>query len=119
MKSDEGEPVWLEEWDAGERTLTDGMGGCTILATDGTTPRNIAIARLAAAAPAMVRALLRVEWADERRGLDGCPGCDTVAPDRGDGTGEHDPSCPLDAALTQAGFPDQPSRDAARERMGR
>jgi hypothetical protein len=122
MKSDEGEPVWLEEWaySAGSRDVW--VGGHLIMSEvegvhiDGPkTIERLERASLAAAAPAMVRALLRVEWVGR------CPLCDercTAYPRPGERR-EHWEACPIDAALTLAGFPDQPSRDAARDRMGR
>ena len=75
-------------------------------------------ARLAAAAPALVRALLMVEWG----GLDRdyydtdelivvCPCCEEPA--------RHARDCELDAALTAAGLATQEERDAARREMGK
>lgn len=66
-------------------------------------------ARLAAAAPALVRALLAIEFHKRRPGnLDGetCHHCFRA---RGHGI-----DCPVDAALTAAGLADLSSRDAAR-----
>jgi hypothetical protein len=74
--------------------------------------------RLAAAAPALVRALLSVEWIDRVERNEGwieCPACKGGAlftPTGG--LGVHTPACPVDAALTAAGLPDQASRNAAR-----
>lgn len=69
---------------------------------------------------AMTGALLGSERAAECGGcLECCPVCRmclivTVADD-----GEHAEGCPLDAALTLAGFPDFASRDAERARRAR
>ena len=69
---------------------------------------------LGAAAPAMVRVLVELEW----NGEDGCPMCwqdhrePSVLASLG---GPHDDGCALDAALTSAGLPDQASRDKLRE----
>lgn len=78
---------------------------------------------LAAAAPALVRALLWSEWGVESQSSkDGtqvpsvdpdvrsCPGC---------GYRSHDEGCRIDAALTSAGFPDEASRRAARDFLER
>lgn len=119
-------PVWMEDWCAqGGPAL---YGPEVILRRD---PDGVAKgyklaaftyvydddrAQLAAAAPALVRALLLAEWgcvstlsgplprpADDGRE---CGGCGYDEP--------HDDGCPVDSALTLAGFPDQASRDAAR-----
>lgn len=64
----------------------------------------------------LVRALLTVEWhivddPDEReKCCKQCPACDTYM-------ANHMPACPVDAALTASGLPDQASRDAAREQL--
>ena len=59
----------------------------------------------------MCRALLVVEWAGpEERYM--CPSCEN-SQEYG-----HDSSCWLDMALTEAGLPDQESRDAARKELG-
>lgn len=73
-------------------------------------------ARLAAAAPELVRALLAVEW----RGwstvdMACCPSCEAlkhVAVAR-----KHAPACTLDTALTKAGLATQAERDAARAQL--
>jgi len=62
-------------------------------------------ARMAAAAPALARALLLAEWGDKN--IPRCPSCD--APD----DSGHEVDCPVDVALKQAGFPDKASREAA------
>lgn len=70
--------------------------------------------QIAAAAPALVRALLQSELAFDVDQSEStrhfCPACDETAPG-------HYAGCPLDAALTAAGFPDQASRDDARRLM--
>lgn len=93
-------------------------------------------ARLAAAAPALVRALLSMEWKGRvdwvgDGGWDCCPICDGVSPyddvsvdavreiERGMAVRGHKPECALDAALTAAGIATSEERDAARREMGR
>jgi hypothetical protein len=68
------------------------------------------------AAQELLRALLNAEWAfvewDEVSVGPECMGCDNgpcLTSPR-----SHVPGCPIDAALTLAGLPDQASRDAAR-----
>lgn len=92
------------------------------LSEDEYMARQRARVQLAAAAPALVRALLAVEWKeDERRpGHDGrtCPAC--LGRQWTDGSpARHDADCPVDAALRQAGLETQAERDAAREEMRR
>jgi hypothetical protein len=109
-------PVWLEEWkcEANEKVVVVfDRGGVSVASHP-----NVSLAEdrliLAAAAPALVRALLIVEWADD------CGGCKPAPwPARRKSTADHWPGCCVDLALTAAGFPDQASRDAARERMKR
>lgn len=79
-------------------------------------------ADLAAAAPALVRALLSVEWGfPEDAGGDEayCSACETFQVGRtpNASVSGHARGCALDAALTLAGFHDAASRDAARARM--
>lgn len=75
--------------------------------------------RLAGAAPALVRALLLVEWHDDE--YCSCVACvnhDAYDSKPGmvvDGHVVHKSGCPVDDALKAAGFPDRASRDAARE----
>jgi hypothetical protein len=69
---------------------------------------------LGAAAPAMVRVLVELEFPSEND--DDCLMCDRIrAPELGALKMGHEPGCPLDAALTAAGLPDQASRDKLRE----
>jgi hypothetical protein len=76
---------------------------------------------LAAAAPAMVRVLVDLEWSTELvEEIISCPECGQWPPYGGfhssisaDRYGHK--NCPLDAALTAAGLPDQVSRDRLRE----
>lgn len=76
---------------------------------------DVARAKLAAAAPEMLRVLLQVEWeGGDCAGTSVCPAC--AADKYPENRRRHD-ACPLDAALTAAGFPDQASREAARERV--
>ena len=82
-------------------------------------------ARLAASAPACVRALLAVEWATA--GLEGhsqCPECSgfqprLTQPDRAYffHRMDHHPACPLNAALTLAALPTQTERSEARRQI--
>lgn len=61
-------------------------------------------ARLAAAAPDLVRALLKVEWAAGKRSDPVCPYCEAhKRPQYGSGTLPHWDHCQLDAALRKAG----------------
>jgi len=96
-----GEPVWLQDCWADVPAPTYELGN-----------EAMDFARLAAAAPALVRALLAVEW-DDYEGCPCCPSCNEAR----DGNGHDSGACPVDAALTRAGFPDAASRDAARARM--
>jgi len=81
-------------------------------------------ARLCASAPALVRALLAVEWTGDEGDWGPCCGlCGELKPGPPNGeqtwpTGLHLTTCDLDAALTAAGFTDQASRDEARRLMG-
>jgi hypothetical protein len=75
-------------------------------------------AKLAAAAPALLRALLAVEWGGWNGEAydpcgDHCPACGGRGP-AAPVQHRHDGTCDLDAALTLAGLADQASRDAAR-----
>jgi hypothetical protein len=86
-----------------------------LFANDGGRARSMhSRIRLAAAAPAIVRALLVVEWAgwvrNELEDLPSCPHCLNVR-------GHHDLGCYVDAALTAAGLTDQKSRDEARKEI--
>lgn len=121
---------WLETWEVHPRNghlvvrvagFPDDHG--VALALDKShAPR----ARLAAAAPALVRALLNAEWDGDRFAEtpfgDKCPECGGVPREvlpsgRLDPTLRHHPNCDIDAALTAAGLPDQASRDEARRGM--
>jgi hypothetical protein len=114
-------PVWREEWEqdydgfVDSGWANDGPGLIGDVRGD-TGERNEARAKLAAAAPALVRALLLSEWpcveGDEGSVGPECQGCESQGP-RSEYT--HRTSCPVDAALTLAGFPDETSRDAARD----
>ena len=132
MAAHDEPPVWMEIWQprggyvmvpATDRDGFFGEKGPALAATW----RDERRAQLAAAAPACVRALLAVEWATH--GLEGhrqCPDCGGYQPDltqpdrlyyfnrmdhRRDSTHY---TCPLDAALTQAGLPTQVERDDIR-----
>lgn len=107
-------PVYLESWspdefgdvykDRPELTPPEQWIGHFGDAVGVVRDDDVARARLAAAAPAMVRALLSVE-------LDGDG---MLACCRGRYT-EHAYDCDLDTVLSAAGFPDQASRDEARQ----
>lgn len=118
-------PVWMETWTAyfvwvklGDRVVAsfsvtdppdedldahDHGRECHVTALSACAGNERAA--LAAAAPALVRALLIGEWG----GWVPCPVCNRNGPHRDD--------CELDHALKTAGFPDQASRDAARKLM--
>lgn len=68
-------------------------------------------AAMCTAAPALVRDALRTEWIEWRRSML-CPSCMGPKP-------SHHPACPKSTALGLAGFPDQESREAAREMLRR
>lgn len=61
---------------------------------------DIARAKLAAAAPDLVRVLLAVEWGDDQEDGDYCPSCGLEKEYYG---GRHSEGCALDAALRKAG----------------
>lgn len=69
--------------------------------------------RLFQAAPEICRALLAVEWGGLTNygTAEACPYC-------GGESRRHEEGCIVDAALTEAGLPDQASRDAARKELG-
>jgi hypothetical protein len=73
-------------------------------------------AQLAAAAPAMVRALLAAEYTVPGLYRPLCGAC-AFGRLMSDADPRHTPTCPVDQALTAAGFPDQASRDAARRHL--
>jgi hypothetical protein len=104
-------PAWLENWHVSANSVVDDEGGYVLddMRGDGWT------GKIAAAAPAMVRVLLEVEWDGMNDSLRAtCPQCMT---EQDWDEGKHDSDCTFDAALTLAGFPDQAARNAARERM--
>lgn len=102
---------WTENWRA-ERPRDS-------LEEDGSTC-NV---ELAAAAPALVRALLAVEWAEYEYSVDDGDGyMDSITREQCPACGDrqvHEATCSLDAALKAAGLPDQASRDAARTEIAR
>lgn len=122
-KSVSDKPVWMEEFEFAPGRLpmimvNDDEGSMYALRSGAHARENHlrhaeemlpARARLMASAPALVRALLLVEWngCDPVMSESTCPEC--CAGDM------HESDCILDAALQRAGFEDQPSRDAARE----
>lgn len=91
--------------------------------------RGVDRVKLAAAAPALVRALLAAEWYPENwsvgptdsptREFQGpwCPVCEAEVGNPFPGDRKHQPDCTTELALKAAGLPDQASRDAAREMM--
>lgn len=113
---EKAQPVWLETWSAdGPNLKFCGPTHDSVRVADiqrlerefeALAPER---ARLAAAAPAMVRALLVLAdtRAEDRRA------CCASDP----GYGPHQPDCIADQALKAAGFQDQWSRDAARRRL--
>jgi hypothetical protein len=135
-------PVWMERWEycldnardvgiphyvvAVERSGIADRWSLRIRTTLDSAD-NEDVARLAAAAPALVRALLSTEWArySEHDPPEYCAACRRPGPAHADGYPVHEvlkdagflERCPVDAALTLAGFDTQASRDAARERM--
>ena len=123
-------PVWLEEWSADETddgariVRLSGGGLVASMGRPGPTPSDpdskeyTRRLQLAASAPALARALLLAEWANNDD-EDCCPVCGELKPEHDrESTGgwtRNGRPCALDAALTLANFPDQASRDAARE----
>jgi hypothetical protein len=107
---------WLETWEAVslDRTDTVYLRGPEL---DGRNVRGCEMSRedgeLAAAAPALVRALLDVEWND----FGYCWRCGEDA-EKAHPSG-HEPDCPIDAALTAAGLVTQTERNAARAEMAK
>lgn len=98
-----GKP-WLEEWRAaGSRVEFNDSAFQHAYAKDPAT------AKLISAAPAMARALCRLEYGTlkEFDNHPSCPWCETFDGD------EHDPDCGLDAALTSAGL-DTAAREEVR-----
>jgi hypothetical protein len=81
--------------------------------------------RLAAAAPALVRALLGAEWAtnSDAEYTPRCPDCGVMVSLGAEyeysptTPGVHLEGCIVEVALTAAGFPDQASRDEARKKI--
>jgi len=69
--------------------------------------------RFAEVGPALLRALLLVEW-DKVSSSPESPECPLCGRAQADARYGHQAACILDVALTAAGFPDQVSRDAAR-----
>lgn len=122
---------WLETWKRdpespdcvlvmrSEKVAEFGMGR---FHADGNTDAEAATrAQLIAAAPALVRALLAVEWTEQVREGGACwrecPGCRSDKRQlTKDGRG-HAADCPIDAALTAADLPTQKERDEARAEM--
>lgn len=91
--------VWEETWKASAMTgYVSGEGSDTIEVL-GTRP--VERAKLVAAAPKLVRALLAAEWGgwDDVLGVNRCPVCSFIYNDNGD----HSPNCELDNALREAG----------------
>lgn len=120
--------AWLEEWEATcgpfDATLGRKQPDTTIRHVFAHVPREVegptayeSRARLAAAAPDLVRALLRAEWNGARHDLveKVCPDCGAYAGWATD-SHKHHARCDLDAALRKAGFPTARGRaDARRE----
>lgn len=122
---------WEEEWRAfGRYVNLQGGVPRAILVADGVvaTEENVARARLASAAPELVRALLAVEWeGDESHEMYAvCPCCRGINPtharrwtldEETEALVDHRSSCTLDSALDRAGLPRE-SRYAARAALG-
>jgi hypothetical protein len=116
----ESKPVWLEEW----QIYDDERGGICVAGRPNNTvvPCDVRLRseqdmRLIAAAPALVRALLRIEWSKDdwtTRNIGVCPRCRLELNKDWPG---HASGCQLDAALTAAGLDTQAKRDAIREAM--
>ena len=104
--------VLLDDWVEHHGAV---MLGSHRLGVFGISPEDRARARLAAAAPALVRALLEAEVSGVR-----FPQCPVCFFHRGEGPKgvAHAPVCSLDAALAAAGLPDQASRNEARREIG-
>jgi len=100
------DPAPIVEHGAGENSFTLAGVGVHVDRL-GTSEQRSRVARGIQSLPALVRALLAVEWG---RGADGasCPLCGRA---RSDG---HDPSCEVDAALSSAGFATAALREEAR-----
>lgn len=116
--------VWMGDWRSEEKGV---FMPVRVYAADGETiadvlggSRRVENAALIAAAPALVRALLRLEWSGHNDSgrptftFPCCPAC-RVAAANAYVPKHHE--CWLDAALTAAGFPDHASRYAGRARM--
>lgn len=129
-------PVWMETWreDKGNVWHDDGADGWWEFLEqpddDTQAEPHDTRAKLAAAAPALVRALLAVEWRGQpfRSEFSGGPDADgnnayhgvarvDRCPQCTGNRWKHGPDCPLDAALTAAGFDTAEKRDAARKMM--
>ena len=103
---------WLEEW----RSHRIARVASQVITSSGAVYNVLEEHReLIAAAPALMRALLMSEWAPGDAGF-GCRACrgGRFAGERGHGAG-----CPVDAALTAVGLPDQERRDGARAEIAR
>lgn len=114
--------AWMQTWRADPGSASPG-GLATVVtggtaADDGWHPRavcqcsNDETASLIAAAPAMVRALLAVEWSVGDPGR--YPMCQECAASQAMPGDLHMDDCAIDSALSAAGFPTQDSRIAAR-----
>lgn len=108
---------WLEEWYVGKDCVDDGEPVPVAYLADKTRQD---VLKLIAAAPALVRALLAVEYGANRNAIIGgwdrwvpcCPSCE-ACPAQNE---THADDCQLDAALTAAGLPGQVTPDEARKR---
>lgn len=94
--------VWEECWLTEEGDVITSRGEVVLEENpDADKVVREARATLAAAAPAMARILLALEWSAEipvayDSYQNGCPSCRSIAD-------KHEPGCALDAALRQAG----------------
>jgi hypothetical protein len=102
-------PAYLETWSLREDGLIDD-------GADREHGLSVEQKRLVAAAPALVRALLMVEWGmleyeDSEPGNGECPACGMPEAAR------HENWCDIDRALVQAGFAIQAEREGARSKI--
>lgn len=116
-------PPWLREtWRTqefrirGELVTQEGVACLQVVTGSGAEPHAVynvcrGHEHIIAAAPALGRALLHVEWVDNDD-VQVCGACEAREAD-----GHHMPGCPVDGALTAAGLETQEQRDRARRAM--
>jgi hypothetical protein len=120
-------PVYLETWAVDFYSDVWAVNGDRIFDNvQSSERRRESVAALAAAAPALVRALLSVEWEgyDRDRSSSCCPECGNefewghVDPTKYPWP-KHTSECVVDAALTAAGLDTQEKRVAARAEIAK